>query len=549
MLRVYGPAPVNDEKTEALKLKTDRKVKRKLALQILKRAKSEQKPASTRYGITISYLYRLKKKQDPECMRQKSESTVKRHKEVLKFYEAPENATQLSQKSKVKGGKAAFVLNDTLKVLYKRYEEMATNPVSKSLFQKLRPKHVKLSKSEKLNQCLCEVCENIKLQIEALDQNLPPTKRLRRAENACTIMMCETEEAFNAVPCLKGSCNKCGEQKLRDYLESNLQDAATVTVSWRKWEADPQTKRKLVVTKSTTLKDLLDDFLEDVAKHPMHLFNARWQLKEFAQLRAHPPPDAVVSVMDFAENYRCLLQDEIQSAHWSYAQVTIHPVVNYYRCHDCSKVVTDVVAIISDDNKHDTSAVQAFYKKTHEHLSSKGYVFSRSVQWTDGCGAQYKCKDAFHDLTTVPGLRMERNFFGSRHGKNACDGESAVIKRTVTQAVKSRRVIVQSAASFYAFCKTHLYKADYNKDNTCCHYRRDFILVTSHDIDRDRPGDLHPVQGTRSLHSVKANGPNQLRVRTLTCYCHGCETGGECYNAVLVEPWKDVELKFKKKVS
>ena len=35
--------------------------------------------------------------------------------------------------------------------------------------------------------------------------------------------------------------------------------------------------------------------------------------------------------MDFAEDYRCRSQEEIQSAYWSQTQVTIHPVIAYYK--------------------------------------------------------------------------------------------------------------------------------------------------------------------------------------------------------------------------
>ena len=60
-------------------------------------------------------------------------------------------------------------------------------------------------------------------------------------------------------------------------------------------------------------------------------------------------------VLDFAEN-----QDEIQSAHWAVNQVTVHPIVVYYSCADCTiqHVVQEAVVIISEDLKHDGHAVQ-----------------------------------------------------------------------------------------------------------------------------------------------------------------------------------------------
>ena len=38
--------------------------------------------------------------------------------------------------------------------------------------------------------------------------------------------------------------------------------------------------------------------------------------------------------MDFAEDYRCHLQEEIQLAYWSQTQVLIGPVVAYFKRND-----------------------------------------------------------------------------------------------------------------------------------------------------------------------------------------------------------------------
>ncbi|KAK3725597.1 hypothetical protein RRG08_043015 [Elysia crispata] len=277
-------------------------------------------------------------------------------------------------------------------------------------------------------------------------------------------MLCVARKRlFNDIKGIEGDYQLCEQYLTCENFE--------LKVTWKKWENQHETKKKVLVEKSASFHELIGEFLEGMTKYPLHTFRALWQHKE----RSHPPFDKCISVRDFAENHGCSLQDEIQSAHWSYSQETIHPVVNHYTCHDCNKVVT----IVSDDLKHDTAAVLGFSKKVYDHLSSKGYSFNRINQWKDGCGAQYKCKDAFHDLTQMNkwANKFERNFFGSRHGKNACVGESVVTERSVKQAVKSRRVVIQLASDFFAFCKTHLMKPDLFEEK-CCHYRRDFHLCT-----------------------------------------------------------------------
>ena len=42
-------------------------------------------------------------------------------------------------------------------------------------------------------------------------------------------------------------------------------------------------------------------------------------------------PDCALVLGDFAENYTFVVQDEIQSFHWSKQYCTLHPVVVYYK--------------------------------------------------------------------------------------------------------------------------------------------------------------------------------------------------------------------------
>lgn len=76
---------------------------------------------------------------------------------------------------------------------------------------------------------------------------------------------------------------------------------------------------------------------------------------------------------------------------------------------------------------HDTHAVTHFCKLACTHLKVERKVeFNRLIQFTDGCGAQYKSRTGFADISFGNidfGVQVERHFFGSCHGKNPCDGE------------------------------------------------------------------------------------------------------------------------------
>ncbi|XP_052097320.1 glutamic acid-rich protein-like, partial [Mytilus californianus] len=88
-----------------------------------------------------------------------------------------------------------------------------------------------------------------------------------------------------------------------------------------------------------------------------------WQQNQFRQLNNRPPEKTVVLTMDFAENFSCFSQNEIQGAHWAKDSVTIHPVIARYQCknQECNNsMVDDIIDIISNDLQHDVHAVQKF---------------------------------------------------------------------------------------------------------------------------------------------------------------------------------------------
>ena len=58
--------------------------------------------------------------------------------------------------------------------------------------------------------------------------------------------------------------------------------------------------------------------------------------------------DMCFVMLDFAENYQYILQDEIQSFHWNNSQCSIHPAVTYHK--DVSNVFQEKsFGFISED--------------------------------------------------------------------------------------------------------------------------------------------------------------------------------------------------------
>lgn len=109
-------------------------------------------------------------------------------------------------------------------------------------------------------------------------------------------------------------------------------------------------------------------------------------------------------------------QDECQSAHWCYEQITIHPIVCYYS-DNLGRTVTHEVVYISDDLTHDANFVDYCFKNCinflHKNLSLNR--LNQCLQFTDGCSSQYKSKVPFFDISSyaeeLDGIKVETFFW------------------------------------------------------------------------------------------------------------------------------------------
>ena len=93
----------------------------------------------------------------------------------------------------------------------------------------------------------------------------------------------------------------------------------------------------------------------------------------------------VIVLGDFAENYQFLMQDEIQSYHWSKEYCTLHPLVVY--CIDGDgNIQHNSLCFISDDNNHDTNFV---YK-----IQTKSSIVDKIFYFSDGCAENIRISKA-----------------------------------------------------------------------------------------------------------------------------------------------------------
>ena len=133
--------------------------------------------------------------------------------------------------------------------------------------------------------------------------------------------------------------------------------------------------------------------------------------------------------MDFAENYTCTAQDQIQSAHWNQNQVTLFTTVTWVK----GKVVSKVV--VSDFMQHTKTAVIVFLDEILQNIPIE----------TEDLPASSKIKfvmEAMRMLSERYGIQLSWNFSATSHGKPC-------LKRIATEKVQTRQCIINDAQEFF----------------------------------------------------------------------------------------------------
>ena len=93
----------------------------------------------------------------------------------------------------------------------------------------------------------------------------------------------------------------------------------------------------------------------------------RQQARFFKKKIEHLTEEEAVVQVDFAENFSCKYQGEVQSAHWSQDQVTLFTVAIWTKSGDKNSCCESHV-IVSDDLKHDKTSVAVFMCKVVNDL-------------------------------------------------------------------------------------------------------------------------------------------------------------------------------------
>ena len=388
-----------------------------------------------------------------------------------------------------------------------------------------------------------------------------PALRIADDEKTVSQMtLCPFTDGKPKQSCLTRECINCGVNEIPVHLKPLLISNQNEVVQYCEWKrvqkhvTTKQNEKIINITDKVTtpLKDLVTKMKTELLTFSAHIFRAEWQQQQLKRMKLRIPAKSAIVIMDFAENYSCTAQDEVQSAHWVNQSVTIHPMMAFINSSSEPGKITNKEAIIfiSNDLKHDAESVAHFTSISHPHLKSS-YGISHIEEFTDCCAQQYRCGKSFSNLSHVQtdlGLSVKHNYFEASHGKASADGLGAITKHAAQLAVTRRQYTIRNAEEFHKFCISELtqvgksvYKSEQEKyaDSS-----RTFFYVNNIDHSK-KDRNVCTVKGTIKIHCAKGTGtPYEIKTRDLTCTCDFCSEniGTQCDNTEYVGEWHHHKL-------
>jgi len=244
-----------------------------------------------------------------------------------------------NDKVKTKGiYKQKRVLSDSLAYLHLKYNTEATRKISLATFCRMRPKHIALTRYLSRNKCLCQKHQNMALTLKAM-KNVGITVPLNPNEYERKVR---------------------GNEEIMQTCFVEMKDGEVALQQWQKVEQADGKKRTKIVEKRMLKDELVSIVQKQTADFLVHCSRVKAQYTALNNLKEKLPEKQIIVQMDFAENFICMSADEVQSAYWNSAAVTLHPVVVYFKEEGSLKHKNYV--IVSDDHGHNIGLVYAILK-------------------------------------------------------------------------------------------------------------------------------------------------------------------------------------------
>ena len=199
---------------------------------------------------------------------------------------------------------------------------------------------------------------------------------------------------YTPVPTNPETFVKYSDQKISSIIDDIQQKDLTYDI-WKKVEIvykGKTSKTVKMITQTLSHAQFKALLRKDTLTFRSHVSRIGTQFKEQKYLTENLPPNHVYIHMNFAEDHLCRSQNEIQSAHWSPTQVTIHPVVIYFKQPGAQKSSHRSFVFVSNESRHDATLVFTLIGKLIPLLKEIVQNLTMVHYWTDSPTSQYRNK-------------------------------------------------------------------------------------------------------------------------------------------------------------
>ena len=449
-----------------------------------------------------------------------------------------------TSKRSIKANRPLNYMRMTFRQAHNKFkEEYPTIEISFSSFYHNVPEHVKPLHMTPLDACQCVFCSNINLKLKIL--------KLRGIANEIDlyrILLCVKKGKLRDFNCIEGKCKKCKDWKEKIEQHASELDM-TKEISWQTWEyikyrqkkTGKDVSKRVLVNKEGTIRKCLDEFINiDVLKpgknreytFVKHFFTQSVQFQMYQDCKASLKPGQCLVIQDFAQNFEIAYRSEIKASNWSKRQITVHPHVIYHMTSNSDVIQRKVIVHLSDIIMHDAHMVYHMTQDVIDILSKMhpDEKWNKVYLWSDGSSSQYKGKKSFYYLNKFK-VPIERNYFGTEHGKNECDATTGMLKLQYNNAIKADDCVISNAHDLTEYF-IETYKNDKSKFFRHVHKDDKDLLAIFKAFESV---NVQVLSGacTRTLHQIKAGkGKGCMLTRPFSCFCTYCLTNDldKCIN-------------------
>ena len=242
---------------------------------------------------------------------------------VLSMYEDDEFICQMSRKKNVsianRVHKQKRIVLCNLREIYAAFKEKYPNVMlGFSKFCIFRPKwYVFAGSSGTHSACVCSIHQNAILLVDAMSWDITYKDLILKIVCDSTRKECVMHR-FESCP---------GRAGLKQFLDEQLSDVDSESeFHYNQWDT---TDRASFIIVTTTCEEYKDVFIDVNNKSTKHSCLAKCQAQYLNDKKQSLRSEEVLVLGDFAENYQFLIQDKIQSYHWSKEYCMLHPVVYF----------------------------------------------------------------------------------------------------------------------------------------------------------------------------------------------------------------------------